>query len=120
MRSEVGQRIHGFASYRDLVWLSFTEVCELKGIVNVLQVHVFLYRLREELALMREFGHHSGLDCFVDDLFMLANQLAKFCKYGIVHFLPRFLSWGQCYYASVRFVVQVLPVHRPLMRMFYW
>jgi hypothetical protein len=58
--------------------LHFAEVCELKGIVNVLQVHVFLHRLREELALMRELGHCIRFDSFVDDLFMLANQLAKF------------------------------------------
>jgi hypothetical protein len=34
---------------------------------------------------------------FADDLFMLANQLAKFCKHGIVHF--RYALEGQCYYA---------------------
>ena len=62
------------------------QVCELKGIVNVFQVHVFLYRLREELALMRELGHCIRFDSFVDDLFMLANQLAKLCKCAIVQF----------------------------------
>src|SRR5882724_6918910 len=86
MRSQVGQRIYRFASYRDLIGLAFAEVCELKGIVNVLQLYVFLHRLREELALMRELGHCIRFDSFVDDLFMLANQLAKFCKNGIVHF----------------------------------
>lgn len=35
---------------------------------------------------MRELGHCIRFDSFVDDLFMLANQLAKFYKYGIVHF----------------------------------
>jgi len=50
--------------------------------VNVLQVHMFLHRLREELALMGELGHCIRFDSFEDDLFMLANQLAKFCKYG--------------------------------------
>ena len=35
---------------------------------------------------MRELGHCIRFDSFVDDLFMLANQLAKFCKYRIVHF----------------------------------
>src|SRR5467141_1135679 len=86
MRSQVGQRIHRFASYRDLIRLAFAEVCELKGIMNVLQVHVFLHRLREELALMRELGHPTRFDSLVDDLFMLANQAAKFRKFGIVHF----------------------------------
>jgi len=86
MRSQVGQWIYRFSSYRDLIGFAFAEVCELKGIVNVLHVHVFLYRLREELALMRQLGHCMRFDSFEDDLFMLANQLAKFCKYGIVHF----------------------------------
>jgi hypothetical protein len=31
MRNDVGQRIHAFAFYRDLIWGSFTQVCELKG-----------------------------------------------------------------------------------------
>ena len=86
MRSQVGQWIYRFSSYRDLIGFAFAEVCELKGIVNVLHVHVFLYRLREELALMRKLGHCIRFDSFEDDLFMLANQLPKFCKYGIVHF----------------------------------
>ena len=86
MRNQVGQRIHRFASHRDLIGLALAEVCELKGIVNVFQVHVFLYRLREELALMRELGHCIRFDSFVDDLFMLANQLAKLCKCAIVQF----------------------------------
>lgn len=97
MRNQVGQRIYRFASHGDLIGLALAEVCELKGIVNVLQVHVFLYRLREELALMRELGHCIRLDSFVDHFFVLANQLAKFWKYGIVHF--RYPSEGQCYYA---------------------
>src|SRR5882724_12150684 len=97
MRSQVGQRVYRFTSYCDLIGLAFAKVCKFKGIVNVLQVHVFLHRLREELALMRELGHPVRFDSFVDDLFMLANQLAKFCKYGIVHF--RYPSEGQCYYA---------------------
>ena len=54
--------------------------------MHVLQVHVFLHRLREELALMRELGHGTRFDGFVDNLFMLANQLAKFRNCGIVHF----------------------------------
>jgi hypothetical protein len=61
VRSQVGQRIYRFASYRDLIGLAFAEVGELKGIVNVLQVHVFLHHLREELALRRELGHLSVL-----------------------------------------------------------
>src|ERR1700730_10926835 len=36
---------------------------------------------------MREFGHHSRLDCFEDQLLVLADQSAKFCKFGFVHFL---------------------------------
>jgi len=35
MCMHVGQGTHGMASYRDFVWLSFPQVCELKGIVNV-------------------------------------------------------------------------------------
>jgi hypothetical protein len=97
MRGQVGQRTYRFASYRDLIGFAFADVCELKGIVNVLQVHVFLHRLREQLALVRELGHCIRFDSFVDGLFMLANQLAKFCKYGVVHF--RYSSEGQCYYA---------------------
>src|SRR5437870_4404378 len=54
MRSDVGQRIHGFASYRDLVLRSFTQVCELKCIVNVFWVHVFLRRLRIEQTLIAD------------------------------------------------------------------
>jgi hypothetical protein len=52
------------------------------------QVHVFLHRLRVELALMREFRYRSALDldCFVDEFRMLADKLAKFRKIGIVHF----------------------------------
>jgi len=97
MRNQVGQRIYRFAPYRNLIGLAFAEVCELKGIVNVLKVQVFFDRLREELALMRELGHCIRLDSFVDHFFVLANQLAKFCEYGIVHF--RYPSEGQCYYA---------------------
>jgi hypothetical protein len=52
VRSQVGYRIHMFASYRDLIGLTFAEVSKLKGIVNMLQVHVFLHCLREVLALM--------------------------------------------------------------------
>jgi hypothetical protein len=36
MHSDVGKRIYGFASDSDLVWRSFAQVGELKGIVNVL------------------------------------------------------------------------------------
>jgi hypothetical protein len=50
------------------------------------QVHVFLHRLRVELALMREFRYRSALDCFVDEFRMLADKLAKFRQIGIVHF----------------------------------
>jgi hypothetical protein len=39
-RSQVGQRVHRFASYRDLIGLTLAEICELKSIVHVLQVHV--------------------------------------------------------------------------------
>jgi hypothetical protein len=35
MRSNVGHWIHDFASYRDLPLHSFTQVCALKGIMNV-------------------------------------------------------------------------------------
>ena len=47
---------------------------------------MFLHRPCIELALVREFGHLTRFDCFVNDLFMLADQSAKFCKFGIVHF----------------------------------
>ncbi|PYU19217.1 MAG: hypothetical protein DMG32_24935 [Acidobacteria bacterium] len=80
-------RIHSLASYRDLILRSFTHVSELQGIMNVFQVHVFLHRLRVKLALMRKFTHRSALDRFVDELRMLADKPAKFCKFGIVHFL---------------------------------
>jgi len=112
MRSQVGQRIYRFSSYRDLIRLAFAEVCELQGIVNVLQVHVFLHRLREELALMRELGHPIRFDSFVDDLFMLGNQLAKFRKYKIVHF--RYPSEGQCYYAVAWCVARGAVVQSPI------
>src|SRR5437762_1991053 len=86
MHSQVGHWIYRLAFHRHLIALAFAEVCELKGIMHVLKVHVLLHRLREELALMRELVHGTRFDGFVDDLFMLANQLAKFCKCGIVHF----------------------------------
>jgi len=86
MRRDMRHRIHGLASYRDFILHSFTHVCELQGIMNVLQVHVFLDRLRVKLALMREFTHRSALGCFVDELRMLADKFAKFRKIGIVHF----------------------------------
>jgi hypothetical protein len=35
---------------------------------------------------MRELSHGIRFDSFVDDFLMLANQLAKFRKYGVVHF----------------------------------
>jgi hypothetical protein len=86
MRSQVGKRIHRLASHRDLIRLTFAEVCELKGIVNVPQMHVFLYRPREELAFMGELAHRTRFDSFADDLLVLADQSAKFRKLGIVHF----------------------------------
>jgi len=48
--------------------------------VNVLEVHVFLHRLRKELALMRELGHVTRFDRFVHGFFVLAEQSAKFRK----------------------------------------
>jgi len=48
--------------------------------VNVLEVHVFLHRLRKELALMRELGHATRFDRFVHEFFVLADQSAKFRK----------------------------------------
>jgi hypothetical protein len=54
--------------------------------VNLLQVHVFLHRLRKELALRGELGYPTRFDSFVDGLFMLADESAKFRKGGIVHF----------------------------------
>jgi hypothetical protein len=57
---------------------------------------VLLHRLRVELALMREFGHHSCFDSLEDRLLVLAEKFAKLCKFGIVHF--RCHSLGQCYY----------------------
>jgi hypothetical protein len=48
---------------------------------------VFLHRFREELAFMREFELPTRVNSFVDNLFLLADQSAKFSKFGIVHFL---------------------------------
>jgi hypothetical protein len=44
-----GKTLH--ASKVSQIWLASAGVCELKGIVNVRQVHVFLHPLPEELAL---------------------------------------------------------------------
>jgi len=49
-------------------------------------MHVFSNRMSVELALMREFGHSSRLNCFEDQLLMLTEESAQFCKFGIVHF----------------------------------
>jgi hypothetical protein len=86
MRGQVGQRIHRFASHRDLIGFTLAEVGELQSIVNVPEVHVFLHRLRKELALMRELGHATRFGRFVHDFFVLADESAKFRKFGIVHF----------------------------------
>src|SRR6202030_107521 len=55
-------------------------------------MHVLLNCLRVELTFMRELTHHSSLDRIVDELRMLADQFATFCKFGVVHFLNSF--WG--------------------------
>jgi hypothetical protein len=34
---------------------------------------------------VRQFGHHSGLDCFLNQLLVRADQFLTFCKFGIIH-----------------------------------
>jgi hypothetical protein len=46
------------------------------------------YRLFLELALMGEFDYRFGLDCFIDELVMLARSLRSPVKSSI----PLFLS----------------------------
>src|SRR5215472_2366099 len=80
MHRQVSYRTHGFTFDRDLVWRSFTQICKLKGIVNVLQVQMFLYCLCIKPIFVRERPHRSRFHRFIDELLMLFDKPAKFCK----------------------------------------
>jgi hypothetical protein len=73
----MGQGTHDIALKLDFIGSSLPHVRKFEGVVNVLQVHVFLHCPRKQLLFLRKFGHRAGLYCFIGELLQFPGQFAE-------------------------------------------